>query len=77
MPQEPLKRIVRNKGSGKFYQNGSWTTESENATHFRSIGEAIEYCLRCGIKDNELIMCFPDKEMNFSIPIGPQSSDKR
>lgn len=67
--QQPLKRIIRSKETGKFFKDGDWTKDPDEATNFPSAADAARVCGTYELKNAELILCFGSKELDVSLPI--------
>lgn len=69
---QPMKRVIRNIETGKFFKDGAWVNDMSDATDFKSIPEAVRACHRYNLKNTELVLCFQHPEMDLSMPIcGP------
>jgi hypothetical protein len=64
-----MKRVIRDKKTGKFFKDGEWTGKFSEATNFQSIPEAARACSRYGLKDTELLLHFGDHKMDVTLPI--------
>ncbi|HXT11702.1 MAG TPA: hypothetical protein VN873_09070 [Candidatus Angelobacter sp.] len=60
--QEPMKRLVRNARTGKFFRgNGRWTKRADRALNFPHLMRVVHTCLLLGLRDVELVLCFGDR----------------
>lgn len=66
---QPLKRVIRSKVTGRFFKDGDWVEDSDDATSFPSVADAARACSTYELKNAELILCFGRKELNLSISI--------
>lgn len=66
---QPLKRVIRSKETGKFFKDGDWTENPDEATNFPSAAEAARACSTYQLRNAELILSFGRKELDVSLPI--------
>lgn len=67
--QQPLKRVIRSKETGKIFKDGDWTENPDEATNFPSATAAAQACGAYQLKNAELILCFGRKDLDVSVPI--------
>jgi hypothetical protein len=65
----PLKRFIRSVKTGKFFKDGEWTDDKNEATTFGSIGDAVNACSNRDLPDTELILSFGPEKMDITVPI--------
>lgn len=66
---QPLKRVIRSKESGRFFKDGDWTENPDEATNFASAADAAQACSTYQLRNAELILWFGRKELDVSLPI--------
>jgi hypothetical protein len=60
--KEPMKRLLRNARTGKFFrEDGRWTKRPERALDFPHVMRVVHTCLLHGLRDVELVLQFDDK----------------
>ena len=65
-----VKRLIRNKGNGKFFTPaGEWTDDVSLALHFLSVRAAVEVEGKLGLKDVELYMLQGEKPSGYDIVV--------
>lgn len=66
---QPMKRVIRDTKTGKYFKAGDWTEDFDQATNFDSIPEAVRECSRYTLKNTELVLFFGHKKMDVAVPI--------
>jgi len=66
---EPMKRVIRNADTLKYFKDGNWTQDVHKATNFPSIPDALRVCNRHHLKHAELVFCFGDPRLDVAVPI--------
>ena len=51
-----MKRLIRRKSTGEFFQDGRWTRNAELATAFKSTGVLIQVGQAFHLKDVEIYL---------------------
>lgn len=65
----PMKRVIRDKKTGKFLRGKDWTEDIDDALNFDSIPDAVRACSTYHLKDAELVLYFGHKELDVAVPI--------
>jgi hypothetical protein len=68
-----MKRLIRNKRTGKFFTRaGEWTEDVSVALNFISVRAAVEVESKLGLKDVELYLLQGEKPGGYDIvvPLG-------
>jgi len=68
-----MKRLIRNKRTGKFFTRaGEWTEDVSAALDFISVRAVVEVESKLGLKDVELYMLQGEKPSGYDIvvPLG-------
>ena len=65
-----MKRLIRNKRTGKFFTRaGEWTGDVSAALNFISVRAAVEVESKLGLKDVELYMLQGEKPSGYDIVV--------
>jgi len=67
--QAPMMRVIRNRETGRFFKDGDWTDEMDDATSFTSIIEVGRVCARYKLTGVELLLRYPKRDFDITIPI--------
>jgi hypothetical protein len=73
-----VRRILRNRTTGRFYLNGEWTEDPELAENFSSTQEAIGIVVEKQLQDVELILAFgwePSRIYDVCLPLFPTAEE--
>jgi len=65
----PMKRVIRNRETGRFFKDGDWTDHMDDATSFTSIIAVGRACARYKLTGVELLLRYPERDFNITIPI--------
>jgi hypothetical protein len=68
-PLEKVRRLIRNKRTGMFLEDGHWTHDRHKARHYECISEAMKACDQHSLKDVELVLTFGDPKMDIPLPL--------
>jgi len=52
------KRVLRHRQSRRYFRDGEWTRNLEEARDFRNIREVVETCVRNELREVDLILRF-------------------
>jgi hypothetical protein len=66
--QKPIKRVLRRQDSGEYLMDGGWTNLLDEAINFDDAFEAVEICVRLGLKDIDLVLRVPSGDI-FCSPL--------
>lgn len=65
----PMKRVIRSVKTRKFFKDGEWTDDKNEATSFDSIRDAINACSHRDLTDTELVLTFGPDKMDITVAI--------
>ena len=52
----PAKRVLRHRQSRRYFRDGQWIDNPEEANDFRNIREVVETCVRNELREVDLIL---------------------
>ena len=63
------KRLLRHRNSQRYFRDGQWTENPQEATDFRNIREAVETCVRNELREVDLILRFDGTSIEIVVRI--------
>jgi len=63
------KRVLRHRQSRRYFRDGQWTENLEEASEFRNIREVVETCVRNELREVDLILHFDGVSIEIAVRI--------
>ena len=65
----PAKRVLRDRQSRRYFRDGQWIENLEEASDFRNIREVVETCVRNELREVDLVLRFDGISIEIAVRI--------